>query len=207
MAWCSVTRNLSPEKGGSKGLNMESTDLTGQVLIALPSLEDDNFTGAVIYVTQHSGEGAMGVVLNQPSSITLGQVLDQLHIMPEVATVPDETVLVGGPVQQEQGFVLHSTERLWDQSMIINDFSALTSSRDILQAIATGEGPEHYRLFLGYAGWGAGQLEGELGEDAWITVPGFPTLLFETPFADLRDAAASALGVDMSLLIQSSGHA
>ena len=111
MAWCSVTRNLSPEKGGSKGLNMESTDLTGQVLIALPSLEDDNFTGAVIYVTQHSGEGAMGVVLNQPSSITLGQVLDQLHIMPEVATVPDETVLVGGPVQQEQGFVLHSTER------------------------------------------------------------------------------------------------
>ena len=186
---------------------MNSSDLTGQLLIALPTLEDSNFENSVVYLCSHSEEGAMGLVLNQPSTLTLGQILEQLEIEAEADAVREDPVFVGGPVQQEQGFVLHSPEQLWDSSMPVNEFSALTSSRDILKAIASGRGPEHYRLMLGYAGWGSGQLESELQQDAWLTAPATPELLFDTPFPDLREAAAQVLGVDMSLLIQQSGHA
>jgi putative transcriptional regulator len=186
---------------------MDSTDLTGYLLIALPTLQDPNFEHSVVYVCSHSEEGAMGVVLNKPSTVTLGQVFEQMEIVPEDHNAEEESVFVGGPVQEEQGFVLHTGEQLWDQSMVINGYSALTSSRDILEAIAAGQGPRHYQLLLGYAGWGAGQLESELQQDAWLPAPANHRLLFETPFTDLREAAAQALGIDMSLLIQHSGHA
>ncbi|KPV39536.1 hypothetical protein AN478_10305 [Thiohalorhabdus denitrificans] len=186
---------------------MNSTDLTGHLLIALPTLQDSNFEHSVVYICNHGDDGAMGVILNHPSTVTLGQVLDQLEIPPTDLGVQEEPVFSGGPVQPEQGFVLHSPDRLWDQSLPVNEFSALTSSRDILEAIAGGEGPERFRLTLGYAGWGAGQLEGELQQDAWLTVPASPALLFETPFTDLREAAARSLGIDMSLLVQHGGHA
>ncbi|MEF8794188.1 YqgE/AlgH family protein [Thiohalorhabdus sp.] len=186
---------------------MNSTDLTGYLLIALPTLEDSNFANSVVYIASHSDEGAMGLVLNQPSTITIGQVFEQLEIQITALGAEEEPVFSGGPVQQEQGFVLHSPELIWEHTLPINDFSALTSSRDILEAIAQGAGPGHYRMMLGHAGWGAGQLEGELAEDAWLTAPASPELLFETPFTDLREAAASALGVDMTLLVGRGGHA
>ncbi len=186
---------------------MNSSDLTGQFLIALPTLQDSNFEHSVVFLCSHSEQGAMGLVLNQPSTLTLGQVFEQLEIPGEAPAVQGEPVFVGGPVQQEQGFVLHSTEQLWESSLPVNDFSALTSSRDVLEAIAGDRGPDHFRLMLGYAGWGPGQLESELQQNAWLTAPATPELLFETPFPDLREAAAQALGVDMSLLIQHSGHA
>ena len=186
---------------------MNSTDLTGYLLIALPTLQDSNFEHSVVYITSHSEEGAMGVILNYPSTIALGQVLEQLEIPVSAPAVEEEPVFSGGPVQQEQGFVLHSPERMWEHSLTINDFSALTSSQDILEAIASGQGPAHFRMILGYAGWGPGQLESELQQDAWLTAPAGPQLLFETPFTDLRESAARSLGVDMSLLVQHSGHA
>ncbi|MFA9461528.1 YqgE/AlgH family protein [Thiohalorhabdus methylotrophus] len=186
---------------------MNSTDLTGYLLIALPTLQDSNFEHSVVYLCSHGDEGAMGVILNHPSTVTLGQVLDQLEITTTDLSVQEEPVFSGGPVQPEQGFVLHSADRMWDQSMPVNDFSALTSSRDILEAIAGGQGPGRHRLMLGYAGWGPGQLESELQQDAWLTAPATPELLFETPFTDLREAAARSLGIDMSLLVQHSGHA
>jgi putative transcriptional regulator len=186
---------------------MNSTDLTGYLLIALPTLQDSNFEHSVVYLASHSDEGAMGVILNYPSAIALGQVFEQLEIPVAAPGVEEEPVFSGGPVQQEQGFVLHSPERLWEHSLTINDYSALTSSRDVLEAIAGGTGPGHFRMMLGYAGWGAGQLESELAEDAWLTAPASPELLFQTDFTDLREAAARALGVDMSLLVQHGGHA
>lgn len=186
---------------------MNSTDLTGYLLVALPTLQDSNFEHSVVYLANHGEEGAMGVILNHPSTITMGQVFEQLEIPIGEPGVEEEPVFSGGPVQQEQGFVLHSPERMWEHSLAINDFSALTSSRDVLEAIAGGEGPARFRMMLGYAGWGPGQLESELAEDAWLTAPGSPELLFETPFTDLREAAARALGVDMSLLVQHGGHA
>jgi putative transcriptional regulator len=186
---------------------MNSTDLTGYLLVALPTLEDPNFEHSVVYVCSHSEEGAMGVVLNKPSTVTLGQVFEQMEIAPEDLTAEDQPVFVGGPVQEEQGFVLHTPERLWDQSLQVTGYSALTSSRDILEAIAAGSGPQHYQLLLGYAGWGPGQLESELQQDAWLPTPASRNLLFDTPFTDLREAAAQSLGIDMSLLIQQSGHA
>lgn len=186
---------------------MNSTDLTGYLLIALPSLQDSNFEHSVVYLASHSEEGAMGVVLNQPSTVTLGQVLQQLEIPVTAHGVQEESVFSGGPVQQEQGLVLHSPDSLWENSLVINDFSALTSSQDILESIASGRGPAHFRMLLGYAGWGSGQLESELQQDAWLTAPAGPELVFQTPFTDLREAAARSLGVDMSLLVQHSGHA
>lgn len=186
---------------------MNSTDLSGYLLVALPTLQDPNFEHSVVYVCSHSEEGAMGVVLNKPSTVTLGQVFEQMEITPEDLTAEDQPVFVGGPVQEEQGFVLHTAEQLWDQSLTVNDYSALTSSRDILEAIAAGGGPRSFQLLLGYAGWGPGQLESELQQDAWLPAPASRNLLFDTPFTDLREAAAQSLGIDMSLLIQQSGHA
>lgn len=186
---------------------MNSTDLTGYLLIALPSLQDSNFEHSVVYLASHSEDGAMGVVLNQPSTVTLGQVLQQLEIPVTAHGIEEESVFSGGPVQPEQGLVLHSPEPLWENSLVINDFSALTSSQDILESIAGGRGPAHFRMLLGYAGWGPGQLESELQQDAWLTAPAGPELVFQTPFTDLREAAARSLGVDMSLLVQQSGHA
>jgi putative transcriptional regulator len=186
---------------------MNSTDLTGYLLLALPSLQDPNFEHSVVYICSHSEEGAMGVVLNKPSTVTLGQVFEQMEITPEDRSAEEEPVFVGGPVQEEQGFVLHTTGPLWEQSLVVTDYCALTSSRDILEAIAAGRGPQHYQLLLGYAGWGAGQLESELQQDAWLPAPASRSLLFETAFTDLREAAAQSLGIDMSLLIQHSGHA
>lgn len=186
---------------------MNGTDLTGYLLIALPTLQDSNFEHSVVYLASHTQEGAMGVVLNQPSTLTLGQVLQQLDIPVTAPGVEEESVFSGGPVQQEQGLVLHSSDAVWENSIVINDFSALTSSQDILEAIASGQGPSHFRMILGYAGWGPGQLESELQQDAWLTAPAGPQLLFETPFTDLRESAARSLGVDMSLLVQHSGHA
>lgn len=186
---------------------MNSTDLTGYLLIALPTLQDSNFENSVVYIASHSDEGAMGLVLNQPSTITMGEVLEQLDIPVTAHGVQEEPVFSGGPVQQEQGFVLHSPELMWEHSLAINEFSALTSSRDILEAIGQGTGPGHFRMLLGHAGWGPGQLEGELSEDAWLTAPASSKLLFHTPFTDLREGAARALGIDMSLLVQHGGHA
>ncbi len=186
---------------------MSTTDLTGQLLIALPSLEDPNFKQSVVYLCQHNEEGALGVVLTKPSSLTLGEICDRLEIEnhdPELREIP---VFFGGPVQSEQGLVLYSAEKLWEPSLAITEEIALTNSREILEDLVRGEGPQQYRVVLGHAGWGPGQLEAELREDAWLTAPTGRELVFETPFTDLWERAAASIGVDMSLLIQESGHA
>lgn len=182
--------------------------LRNHLLIAMPRLEDPNFSRTVTFLCEHNDEGAMGLVINRSMpDLVIGDILEQMQIptAPEAdLTVP---VLSGGPVQPEHGFLLHRPHGHWDSSMVISDDLALTTSRDILEAIADGKGPTHYLVALGYAGWGPGQLEQELAENAWLSGPASETLLFNTPLEERWSAAAALLGIDLGLLSGEVGHA
>ncbi|MCB1554565.1 MAG: YqgE/AlgH family protein [Xanthomonadales bacterium] len=182
--------------------------LANHFLIAVPTLNDPNFSRGVTLLCQHNEEGAMGLVINRLSNFRLGEILRQMDIETDDDVLADTPVLAGGPVQVERGFVLHSPERQdWDSTFVISDDLCLTTSRDVLKAMANGEGPERAVVALGYAGWTAGQLETELQQDAWITVRVDPDILFETDLDDRWLAAARLIGVDLNLLISHSGHA
>jgi putative transcriptional regulator len=184
-----------------------STSLANQLLIALPSLADPNFARSVALICQHDEDGAMGVVVNRPSEYTLGDVFGQMGIETGDAALSGQPVLAGGPVHPERGFVLHDGDREWDSSLVIGDGLFVTTSRDVLEAIARGEGPEQATVALGCAGWGAGQLEYELTENSWLTVPADAELLFATPLEARWQAAAGRIGVDMARMTDYSGHA
>lgn len=183
-----------------------SPSLANQLLIALPSLADPNFARSVTLLCQHDGDGAMGVMVNRPSEYTLGEVLDQMHIATDDAALRAQAVLAGGPVHPERGFVLHDGHA-WDSSLAIADDLYLTTSRDVLEALAAGTGPHSATIALGCAGWGAGQLEQELGENTWLTVPADRGVLFTVPLPARWQAAASQIGVDLAHLADYSGHA
>ncbi|HVI58277.1 MAG TPA: YqgE/AlgH family protein [Luteimonas sp.] len=183
------------------------TSLANQLLIALPSLSDPNFSRSVALICQHDDEGAMGVVVNRPSEYTLGEVFEQMGIAAGDEALRAQVVLAGGPVHPERGFVLHDGGREWDSSLAIADGLFVTTSRDVLEAMARGEGPARATVALGCAGWGAGQLEYELTENSWLTVPADAELLFATPLDARWQAAAGRIGVDMSRMADYSGHA
>jgi putative transcriptional regulator len=183
------------------------TPLANQLLIALPSLADPNFARSVALICQHDEDGAMGVVVNRPSEYTLRDEFEQMGIETGDAALGGQPVLAGGPVHPERGFVLHDGERTWDSSLAISDGLFVTTSRDVLEAIARGEGPERVTVALGCAGWGAGQLEYELTENSWLTVPADAELLFATPLDARWQAAAGRIGVDMTRMADDSGHA
>ncbi|SFM63168.1 putative transcriptional regulator [Ectothiorhodospira mobilis] len=185
---------------------MENANFTDQFLIAMPSLEDPNFFHSVAYVCEHSDEGAMGIVINHPTELTLGSVLEHMGITAQ-APVEQVPVYNGGPVQSDRGFILHSSEQRWTSTMQVSEAIAVTTSRDILEAMAAGEGPERYLIALGYAGWGPGQLEQEIGDNAWLTCDADTDILFHQPAERRWQAAAGRLGVDLSLLSGQSGHA
>ncbi|NIP71714.1 MAG: YqgE/AlgH family protein [Gammaproteobacteria bacterium] len=184
-----------------------STSLTNHFLIAMPQLADPNFFHTVTYICEHNRDGAMGIVINRPLELTLGEVLDHMGIDAEHRDAIGQTVYMGGPVQQERGFVLHRPASHWDATLAIADDIGVTTSRDILSAIARGEGPNNALVALGYAGWGAGQLEGEIAENAWLSGPADEHILFETPDEQRWEAAAALLGVDLNLLSGDAGHA
>jgi putative transcriptional regulator len=183
------------------------TPLANRLLIALPALTDPHFARSVTLVCQHDEEGAMGVVVNRASEYTLGDVFQQMGIETEDADLRAQVVLSGGPVHPERGFVLHDGGDGWDSTMAISDSLYVTTSRDILEAMAGGSGPANAIVALGCAGWGAGQLEQELTEDSWLSVPVDASLLFGTPLAARWQAAAGSIGVDLSLMADHSGHA
>ena len=181
--------------------------LANQLLIALPALADPNFSRSVTLICQHDDDGAMGVVVNRASEYTMDEVLEQMGIPCDDATLRAQIVLAGGPVHPERGFVLHDGTRAWDSSLAIADGLYVTTSRDILEAMACGAGPEHAMVALGCAGWGAGQLEHELVENSWLTVPADADLLFVLPLEARWQAAAARIGVDMARIADYSGHA
>ena len=192
---------------------MDAPDtLANQLLIALPALADPHFARSVAIICQHDADGAMGVVINRASEYTLGEVFQQMGIDCDNAALCAQLVLAGGPVHPERGFVLHDRMHHggmgeWDSSLVISDELAVTTSRDILEAMARGNGPKHATVALGCAGWGAGQLEYELVENSWLTAPVAPDVLYALPLEARWQAAAGLIGVDMARIADYAGHA
>lgn len=184
----------------------DTIQLANQLLIALPALADPNFARTVALICQHDDDGAMGVLLNRASEYTLGDVLAQMQIETDDEALRNQIVLAGGPVHPERGFVLHDGGE-WDSTLAIADNLNLTTSRDILEAMAKGQGPAQVIVALGCAGWGAGQLEHELGENSWLTAPADAELLFDLPLEARWQAAAGRIGVDMTRMADYAGHA
>lgn len=186
---------------------MSQTYLTNQLLIAMPTLEDRNFSQTVTLVCEHSDEGAMGIVINRPLKMRLADVFGQLGLSAQDQPLRDQIILHGGPVQPDRGFVIHRAGPLWDATLVVSDNIHVTTSRDVLQAIAEGRGPTPMAMALGYAGWGAGQLEAEMAQNSWLNVPFDEPLLFDTPYEQRWQAAANLLGVNLHTLSTVAGHA
>jgi putative transcriptional regulator len=186
---------------------IESTYLTNQFLIAMPALADPNFFHTVTYICEHNSAGALGIVINRPLTLTLGELLEHLQIEQRQDGVESLPVFSGGPVQQEQGFVIHTPVGKWESTLQVTPSIGLTTSRDILQALASGEHKERALVALGYAGWGPGQLEQEIANNAWLSGPADDAILFDTPHPQRWAAAAALLGVDLALLSCDAGHA
>lgn len=186
---------------------MDPTYLTNQFLIAMPAMGDPNFDHTVTFVCEHNADGALGLVINRPMDMQLGDILGQMSLEAEDAVVTGTPVLRGGPVQPERGFVIHDTAGAWSSTFQVGDATHVTTSRDILAAMAEGGGPERVLVVLGYAGWGAGQLEAEMAGNAWLTVPANQEILFELPFDQRWRAAARLIGIDMDRLSSEAGHA
>ena len=185
----------------------KSSPLSNQLLVALPALDDPHFARSVTLVCQHDGDGAMGVMVNRASEYTLGEVLQQMGISSDSEALQSQIVLAGGPVHPERGFVLHDGAREWDSTLTVGEGLYLTTSRDVLEAMALGDGPDQAVVALGCAGWGAGQLELELVDDSWLMVPAGRELLFDLPLEQRWQAAAGSIGIDLVNYASHSGHA
>ncbi len=185
----------------------KETNLTNHFLIAMPSLEDGNFSQSVTYICEHDENGALGITINRLSDIRLSEILSQLHIMSNTDEVLEQNILNGGPVQVDRGFILHSPHGKWESSLQVTDQIAVTTSQDIMQAIANNEGPKNHLIALGYAGWGPGQLEYEMSQNSWLSCPATEDILFNTPIEKRWKAAALLLGIDLQLLSNQTGHA
>lgn len=181
--------------------------LTNHFLIAMPQLDDPNFFHSVTYICQHDSSGAMGVMINRPLELQLQEIFDHLQIGSSKHAVGTQPVYFGGPVQPNHGFVLHSPGKRWQGTMSISGEVALTASSDILHDIANDGGPQQALVALGYAGWGPGQLEEEMAQNAWLNVPADASIIFDRPFDQRWQAAASLLGIDLRLLSDDIGHA
>ncbi len=192
--------------GGGSGL-----DLSNHFLIAMPSMTDPVFGGTVIYLCEHNAQGALGLIINKPTDMTMQVLFERvdlkLEISPQRPALPEHPVMFGGPVQLERGFVLHSPVGMFSSMMQVTDEIALTTSKDILEAVAGGAGPEHLLVTLGCAGWSAGQLEEEIIRNGWLTVGADPSIIFDMPVEQRFAAAIRLLGFDLNMLAFEAGHA
>ena len=185
---------------------MDTVNLTHNFLIAMPGMVDPNFNGTLTYICDHSEQGALGVVVNRPIDLDLSTLFEQIGLsLPE--RLQRKTVYFGGPVQTERGFVLHDPQGDWQSTLHINKKMALTTSRDILEAMGEGHGPSNVIVTLGYAGWNQGQLEHEITENTWLTVPASEHILFGLPPEERLAAAMALLGVSYASLADEAGHA
>ncbi len=183
------------------------TVLTNQLLIAMPGMADPNFSTTVTLICEHNDDGALGIVINRPLTLKLSGLFEQLCVDQADPVAGAEPVLSGGPVGTERGFVLHSPGWSYDNTLQVSDDIQLTLSRDVIDAMASGKGPEKSLVALGYAGWEAGQLEYEMLANSWLNVPATSELVFDTPFAKRWDYAARTLGIDIAQMSSDAGHA
>lgn len=184
----------------------EYSSLKHQFLLAMPGLAGGYFDGTLTYLCEHGAEGAMGLIVNRPSELSLVELLYQVGL-PAGAAPTDAFVLNGGPVATDRGFVLHRSDDRFDASFALGDGLMLSAAREVLEAIANGDGPAEYLVALGYAGWDGGQLEQELKDNAWLSCPADPDILFRVPFTERVDRAAQSLGIDFRLISGQAGHA
>ena len=188
-------------------VTMDSMNLTHHFLIAMPGLNDPNFHHTVTYICSHNEEGAMGIVINKPLDLMLGEILEQMDITLEDEIARDTPIYDGGPVQSDRGFILHQYDHDWDSSLKVNEQIGIATSMDILDAIAIGKGPENTFIALGYAGWSAGQLEKEMQDNIWLSGPAESHIIFNTPVNQRWNSAANLLGIDIDQLSSDVGHA
>jgi putative transcriptional regulator len=184
-----------------------ASDLTNHFLLAMPAMADPNFGGAVVFVAEHSAKGALGLVINRPMELDLQSLFERIDLKLEIAPLAKAPVFFGGPVQTDRGFVLHEPLGSWSSTVSIGDSIGLTSSKDVLEAVANGAGPQRLLVTLGYAGWGPGQLEDEIARNAWLTVEADPDLIFDVPVPERLNRAFGLLGVDPAFLSSAAGHA
>jgi len=185
---------------------MDTVNLTHHFLIAMPNMVDPNFNGTLTYICDHGKQGALGVVVNRPIDLDLSTLFEQIGLsLPE--NLQRQTVYFGGPVQTERGFVLHSPPQVYSSTLAVSDSVNLTTSKDVLEAVSQGSGPEKFMVSLGYAGWSAGQLEDEIKQNAWLSVAADPQVIFDTPPEDRLPAAMRLLGIDFASLSDEAGHA
>jgi len=186
---------------------VSSINLTHHFLIAMPSMADPYFAKSLTYVCEHNDQGALGVVVNRPIDMTLRALFERLSLTLKHKDLSDAPIYFGGPVQTDRGFVLHEPAGNWQSTLRVGDAIGLTTSKDILEAVGRGEGPQKLLVTLGYAGWSAGQLEHELGQNAWLTVEAKDAIIFDLPSEQRLPAAMELLGVDYAQLANSAGHA
>jgi putative transcriptional regulator len=181
--------------------------LTNQLLIAMPSMGDPNFSQTVALVCDHSAGGALGLIINKPLPMRMGEVFEQLEIEIDAGPLLERPVLRGGPMQTDRGFVIHPASGEWDSTIKVSDRLHVTTSRDVLAAMAIGQGPDQGMVALGYAGWDGGQLEQEIRANAWLNAPVDLELIFDLPFESRWQAAGRLLGVELSRISPISGNA
>jgi putative transcriptional regulator len=199
---------------GTLGAMNNSSDLhlANHFLIAMPSMLDPVFGGSVVYVCEHNENGALGVVINKPTDMTMQALFDHIELKmasgptlaPPIAVKP---IMFGGPVQDDRGFVLHTPSGHYSSSLQVTEEVAFTTSIDVLEAVASGGGPEHMMVSIGYSGWGAGQLEDEIAHNGWLTVDADPKIMFDLPIEERYVAALKLLGIDPMMLTAEAGHA
>ena len=206
-------RQLCPEEPAftiaavGDAIGTRTANFTHHFLIAMPAMADPHFSHTLTYVCEHSAEGALGIVVNKPTDMTLSALFEQIDVPLANAELRRMPVHFGGPVQVDRGFVLHRPLGNWQSTLAVDDDVGLTTSKDVLEAVARGEGPKDVLVSLGYAGWSAGQLEQEIAQNAWLTVAADPGVLFETPVEARLPAAMRLLGIDFSRLSDDVGHA
>src|SRR5262245_61313099 len=181
--------------------------LTNQFLIAMPAMTDGNFAQTVTFIWEHNADGALGIIINRPLQMRLVDVFEQLKLPPSEGVSGHQPVLQGGPVQTDRGFVIHNAGQQWEHTKQVSSRIQVTTSPDILNAMARGTGPTTALVALGYAGWSAGQLESELGQNAWLTAPCDERILFTLPYEQRWRAAGRLLGVDLTTMTSHVGHA
>jgi putative transcriptional regulator len=187
--------------------------LDGHFLIAMPGMLDQNFERTVVYICAHSDDGAMGFIINRPQQLSFSDVLLHLDLVEEdeVIRLPGDTrnfpIRAGGPVESGRGFVLHSDDYLSESSIPVSDAICLTATLDIVRAISRGRGPERGLMMLGYAGWGAGQIENEIAANGWLTCPALEDMIFDTGLDDKYDRVLASMGIAPAMLSTEAGHA
>ena len=195
-----------PDSADTLGMTLDSR-YTNQLLIAMPGMPDPNFSSTVTLICEHNDDGALGIIINRPLTLKLAGLFEQLAVDDPDTELAAAPVMSGGPVGIERGFVLHDEKEQYENTLTVSKDIQLTLSRDVIDAMASGDGPKKTLVAIGYAGWEAGQLEEEMLANSWLSVPATPQLVFDIPFEDRWDQAARTLGIDIASISPDAGHA